>query len=223
MTAAQDSMIDRLTATLVGSRTQFPAEVSDAFDADRAALDAAGVPDDVAAVGTTLPDAGVLTVDGSTTRLSDELGGRTAVLVFYRGAWCPFCNIALRAYQQELVPALEERGVALVALSPQKPDGSLSTAEADELTFSVLSDAGNAVARSLGILAPTNPDALAAQRKLGLDVTEVNADGTADLPFPTVVVVDSSRTVRFIDVHPNYTSRTEPAQILAALDAITDR
>lgn len=220
MTAAQDSMTDRLTATLVGSRTQLPAEVSDAFDADRAELDAAGVPADVAAIGATVPDAEVLTVDGSTAMLSDELGGRTAVLVFYRGAWCPFCNIALRAYQQELVPALEERGVALIALSPQKPDGSLSVTETDELTFTVLSDPGNTVARSLGIIAPTNHEALAAQRKLGLDVTEVNADGTADLPFPTVVVLDASRTVQFIDVHPNYTTRTEPSQILAALDAL---
>ncbi len=223
MTAAQDSMTDRLTATLEGSRTQFPAEVSDAFDADRDALDAAGVPTAVAAIGTTIPDADVLAVDGSSVRLSDELGGRPAVLVFYRGAWCPFCNIALRAYQQELAPALEERGVALVALSPQKPDGSLSTKEADELTFTVLSDAGNAVARGLGIIAPTNPDALAAQRQLGLDVTEVNADGTADLPFPTVVVLDAARTVRFIDVHPNYTTRTEPSQILAAVDALSGR
>lgn len=223
MTAAQDSMTDRLTATLTGSRTQLPAEVSDAFDADRDALDAAGVPADVAEIGSTVPDADVLTVDGSTVRLADQLAGKPAVLVFYRGAWCPYCNIALRAYQQELVPALEERGVTLVALSPQKPDGSLSAKEKDELTFSVVSDPGNAVARSLGIVAPVNPDALAAQRKLGLDVTEVNADGTADLPFPTVVVVDSSRTVRFIDVHPNYTSRTEPAQILAALDGMADR
>lgn len=221
MTAAQDSMTDRLTATLEGSRTQLPAEVSDAFDADRDALDAAGVPSDVATIGTTIPDADVLTVDGSSVRLSDELGGRPAVLVFYRGAWCPFCNIALRAYQQELVPALEERGVALVALSPQKPDGSLSTKEADELTFTVLSDAGNAVAQGLGIIAPTNPDALAAQRQLGLDVTEVNADGSAELPFPTVVVLDAARTVRFIDVHPNYTTRTESTEILAAVDALS--
>ncbi|MBE7161898.1 MAG: AhpC/TSA family protein [Williamsia herbipolensis] len=220
MTAAQDSMTDRLTATLVGSRTQLPAEVSDAFDADRAELDAAGVPADVAAIGATVPDAEVLTVDGSTAMLSDEMGGRTAVLVFYRGAWCPFCNIALRAYQQELVPALEERGVALIALSPQKPDGSLSVTETDELTFSVVSDPGNTVARSLGIIAPVNPDALAAQRQLGLDVTELNADGGAELPFPTVVVLDESRTVRFIDVHPNYTTRTEPSQILAAVDAL---
>ena len=218
MTAVQDSMTDRLTATLEGSRTQLPAEVTAAFDADRDALDA---PDAVASVGTTIPDADVLSVDGSSVRLSDELADRPAVLVFYRGAWCPYCNIALRAYQQELVPALAERGVGLFALSPQKPDGSLSAKEADELTFTVLSDAGNAVARSLGIIAPTNPDALAAQRQLGLDVTEVNADGTADLPFPTVVVLDASRTVRFIDVHPNYTTRTEPSEIIAAVDGMS--
>ncbi|MGZ8177850.1 peroxiredoxin-like family protein [Williamsia sp. SKLECPSW1] len=220
MTAAQDSMTDQLTATLEGSRTQLPADVSAAFDADREALDAAGVPTDVAGVGTVVPDADLLTVDGSATRLSDAIGARPAVLVFYRGAWCPYCNVTLRAYQKELVPALEDKGVALIAISPQTPDGSLSAQESADLTYSVLSDSGNDVARALGIIAPNNPDAIAAQRQLGLDVTEQNADGTADLPYPTVVVLDADRTVTFIDVHPNYTTRTEPAQILDAVAAL---
>lgn len=181
------------------------------------------MPAGVAAIGTTIPDADVLTVYGSSTRLSSALADRPAVLVLYRGAWCPYCNIALRAYQHELVPALAERGVRLIALSPQKPDGSLSVTEADDLTFTVLSDPGNAVAGSLGIIAPVNPDALAAQRRLGLDVTELNADGTAELPFPTVVVFGAARTVRFIDVHPDYTTRTEPSEILVAVDAMSAR
>jgi len=221
MTTSQDSMTQKLTATLEGSLTQLPSEVSAAFAADRDGLDSAGTPAGVAAVGTAVADVDLLTAQGATTRLHTELGGRPAVLVFYRGAWCPYCNVALGAYQRELVPALTERGATLIAVSPQKPDGSLSAQESNELTFTVLSDPGNTLAGNLGIIAPNNPDAIAAQKQLGLDVAEHNADGTADLPFPTVVVLDAAGAISFIDVHPNYTTRTETADIIAAVDALS--
>ena len=129
-----------------------------------------------------MPDAELLDAHGATTSLYAALGGRLSVLVFYRGAWCPYCNIALNTYQAELVPELSGRGVRLVAISPQAPDGSLSTQEKHELTFSVLSDPGNQVAKAVGILTGPSDEARAAQLQLGLDLTVVNADGTTGLP-----------------------------------------
>ena len=85
-------------------------------------------------------------------RGSAAAGDGTTVLVFYRGIWCPYCNVALSAYQQHLLPALTERGVRLAAVSPQAPDGSLSMQEKHHLGFAVLSDPGNRIARTLGIL-----------------------------------------------------------------------
>ena len=73
-------------------------------------------------------------------------GSGTSVLVFYRGAWCPYCNIALSAYQEQLLPQLTGRGIPLVAISPQKPDGSLSMQQKNDLAFTVVSDPGNAIA-----------------------------------------------------------------------------
>jgi peroxiredoxin len=137
--------------------------------------------------------------------------------VFYRGGWCPYCNISLRAYQAQLVPALADRGVSLVAVSPQAPDGSLSTKETKELTFTVLSDPGNQIARQLGILTAPSDGARAAQLELGLDLTQVNADGTTRLPMPTVLIADVGGVIRWIDVHPDYTTRTEPGQVLEAV------
>src|SRR5207248_9892986 len=104
-----------------------------------------------------------------------SLGGQPAVIACYRGAWCPYCNIALRTYQAQLVPALAERGIGLVAISPQTPDGSLSTKESKELTFTVLSDPGNHIAGQLGILTAPSDGTRAAQLQLGLDLTQVNA------------------------------------------------
>ncbi len=139
--------------------------------------------------------------------------------MLYRGAWCPYCSITLKTYQAELLPELAKRAVPLIAVSPQTPDGSLTTQEKRELTFTVLSDPGNQVAKVAGILTAPSDEARAAQLQLGLDLTAVNADGTTGLPMPTTIIVDADRVVRWVDVHPDYTTRSEPGEILAALDA----
>ena len=150
-------------------------------------------------------------------RKLEFLGGKPAVIVFYRGGWCPYCNITLRAYQAQLVPALAERGIGLVAISPQAPDGSLSAKESKELTFTVLSDPGNQIAGQLGILTAPSDGTRAGQLQLGLDLTQVNADGTTGLPMPTVVIADADGVIRWIDVHPDYTTMAEPGQVLQAV------
>lgn len=188
-----------------------------AFGAEQRALEVAGVAATVARPGTTFPTAELLDISGQPIASTAVFGGRLTVVVFYRGAWCPYCNIALRTYQRDLVPALRGRGVNLVAISPQKPDGSVSAIEANELTFTVVSDPGNILASALGILTAPTEDAQAAQQRLGLDLRTVNADGTTEVPMPTVAIVDAAGVLRWIDVHPNYTSRTEPADVLAAL------
>ena len=199
------------------SAGQLPSEAAEAFTAEQRALAAAGEPSGTAQPGTRLPDGELLDIAGQPATLAQALGGKAAVIVFYRGGWCPYCNIALRTYQAQLVPALAERGIGLVAISPQAPDGSLSTKETKELTFTVLSDPGNQIARQLGILTAPSDGTRAAQLQLGLDLTRVNADGTTGLPMPTVVIADAGGFIRWIDVHRDYTIRTEPGQILQAV------
>lgn len=199
------------------SAGQLPAEVAEAFAAEQRDLAAAGHPSGVAEPGSRLPDGELLDVAGEPATLAETLGGKPAVIVFYRGGWCPYCNIALRTYQAQLVPALAERGISLIAISPQTPDGSLSTKESKELTFTVLSDPGNQIAGQLGILTAPSDGTRAAQLQLGLDLTQVNADGTTALPMPTVVIADAGGVIRWIDVHLDYTTRTEPGQVLQAV------
>jgi peroxiredoxin len=164
----------------------------------------------------------LLDVHGAATTLSAAGGGRTSVLVFYRGAWCPYCNIALSAYQEQLLPELTERGIRLVAVSPQKPDGSLTMQQKNGLAFTVVSDPGNVIAGRLGILTRPSHEARAVQLELGLDLAEVNADGTDALPMPAAVILDPGRIVRWIDVHPDYSTRTEPGQVIGVLDHLRD-
>ncbi|HEX6453074.1 MAG TPA: peroxiredoxin-like family protein [Trebonia sp.] len=195
-----------------------PAEPMGAFAREQAELAADGVPAGIAAADTVLPDADLLDVHGVPTTLSAAAGSGTSVLVFYRGAWCPYCNIALSVYQAQLLPQLTQRGARLIAISPQKPDGSLTMQQKHDLAFTVVSDPGNAIAARLGILTRPSDEARDAQLQLGLDLTSVNADGTHTLPMPATVILDGTRTVRWIDVHPDYSTRTEPQQIIDALD-----
>ncbi|KKC03969.1 AhpC/TSA family protein [Mycobacterium nebraskense] len=197
--------------------SQLPEDVVRTFSAEQEQLRARGIPVGVAAPGDPMPAGQLLDARGVPTTLAESVGGRSAVVVLYRGAWCPYCNLALRAYQEELVPQLAQRDVVLVAISPQKPDGSLSTQEINELSFTVLSDPGNQIAAGLGVLTAPSAGAEEAQRNLGLELPEVNADGTHGLPMPTVAILDRAGTIRWIDVHPDYTTRTEVADIVDAL------
>ena len=197
-----------------------PADPRDPMAREQAALAAGGVPDGVAALGSLLPDAELLDAEGRPTALHAVRGGRRAVIVLYRGAWCPYCNLALSTYQRVLLPQLDERDVALIAISPQHPDGSLSIQEKHGLGFAVLSDPGNQVARALGVLTTPSDGVLEMQAGLGLELGEANADGTTELPMPTTVVVDADGAIRWIDVHPDYSGRSEPEDIVAAVDTV---
>jgi peroxiredoxin len=208
------------TRELAKSQAAAPAsDVMSAFGREQAAL-ATFEPIGVITPGAKLPEVELLDSHGLPTSLPAVLDGRRAVLVFYRGAWCPYCNIALNAYQAELLPELEQLGVVLVAVSPQAPDGSLSMQEKNNLRFAVLSDPGNRLVASVGILTAPSEKARAAQVQLGLDLEAINADGTTALPMPTTLILDPDLTVRWVDVHPDYTTRSEPAAILEALDAL---
>jgi peroxiredoxin len=199
------------------SAGQLPPEVAEAFATEQRALAAVGHPSGAAQPGCALPDGELLDAGGQPTTLAQTLGGKPAVIAFYRGGWCPYCNITLRTYQAQLVPALAERGIGLVAIGPEAPDGSRSTKESKELTFPVLSDPGNQIAGQLGILTAPSAGARAAQLQLGLDLTQVNADQTTALPMPAVVIADADGVIRWIDVHPDYTTMAEPGQVLQAV------
>jgi peroxiredoxin len=220
MSSTAPTIADQVAELQAGIGDRLPPDVRTAFATSLAELTAAGVPDGAAQPGSDVSDVVLVDAHGVPTSLHAVTGDRPAVLVFYRGAWCPYCNIALKSYREQLHPALVERGIGLVAVSPQKPDGSLNAQEKHNLPFPVLSDPGNALAGELGILMPARSDDVrAAQEKLGLRLEDVNADATDTLPLPTVVLLDAEHRIAWIDVHPDYTTRSEPTDILAAADA----
>jgi peroxiredoxin len=196
---------------------QAPGEAMGVFAREQAEVAAGGIPDGVIASGSLLPGADLFDPLGAPGMLQDAIGDQRAVVVLYREAWCPWCTITVWTYQSGLLPELTRRRVALVAISPQRPDGSLTMRQKHELTFTVLSDPGNQVARAAGVLSAPSSQARAARPLLGLDLTTVSADGRAGIPAPTTIITDAGHVVRWAGIHPDYATRAEPGQILAAL------
>jgi peroxiredoxin len=211
------SIAEQVNQMKAATSSQLPADVVAVFASDQAALAAGGIPASAVAVGDhlepfTRPDA-----TGQPRTLDELTSDGPAVIVFYRGGWCPYCNLALRTYEQDLLPQLGAFSARLVAISPETPDASLSTQERNELSYTVLSDTGAELARALGITFAPSEEGLIAQRKLGLDMRSTRADGDTGLPMPTVLIVDPEHVVRFVDIHPDYTGRTEVDAIIDAL------
>ncbi|MEV7093658.1 peroxiredoxin-like family protein [Amycolatopsis sp. NPDC051045] len=190
-------------------RDALPPETFAVLEADRRRAGAT----EFAEVGAKIEDFTLPGADGVPVSLGQLLADGPAVLVFYRGQWCPYCNLTLRTYQRELWPELGKLGAALAAVSPQRPDGSRP-----ELEFPVLSDVGSTVARRLGLSYPVSTVVREAMEALGTDLEAVN--GTWELVHPAVVVVGRDRVIRFADVHPDFVTRTEPAQILEAVKSL---
>ncbi|ROQ37281.1 peroxiredoxin [Frondihabitans sp. PhB188] len=215
--AETTTIADQVATFNEGFTAQIGPRLTAVFDDEQAVLTASGTPDGAVEAGDALPDAELVSTTGEPVRLADALGADGTVVVFYRGSWCPYCNLTLKHYQEALLPQLRERGIELLAISPQTPEASELAITNGSLEFTVLSDPGNTLVRSLGILTEPTSDARAAHTDLGFDVADSNADATGDIPFPTVLVVAGDGTVVFADVHVDYTTRTEVPTIVEAL------
>jgi peroxiredoxin len=161
-----------------------------------------------------LPDA-----RGNSVSLLDRLQHGPVVVTFYRGGWCPYCNIQLRAYQA-VQPQMVALGARLVAISPQLPDRSLSTAETNALTFDILSDVGNGVARSFGLVYALPEELREALRSNNKALPGINGDESWELPVPATYVIAPDRRVALAYIDVDYRKRLEPDAILASLKSL---
>lgn len=170
-------------------------------------------------VGDVAPDFTLPNAFGAPARLADRLREGPVVLSFYRGNWCPYCNLELRALQGSL-PALRARAAALVAVSPEPPDQSLSTTEKLALDFDVLSDRGNEVARRFGLVYTVSAEARELLRSFGIDVGAHNGADRWELPLTATYVIDRDHYILFAHLEPDYRRRIDPRDVVAALDRL---
>ena len=179
-----------------------------------------GIEDQSLKVGDAIPPVTLPNALGKSVAVPDLLKAGPVVIAFYRGGWCPYCNMELRALQQAL-PAIKAQGAQLVAIAPETPDNSLSTQEKNDLSFEVLSDVGNQVARAFGLVF-TLPEYLRPlYQNFGIDLEAYNGDSSFELPVPATYVVDTKGTIVHAFVNVDYTQREDPENIVAALQQIS--
>ncbi len=162
----------------------------------------------------------LLDVEGGALGLRDLTATGPAVLVFFRFAGCPACNIALPHYDQTLAPALKAAGARLVAVSPQVPERLGEIRARHDLSFTVASDPDNALGRRFGVLYTADAASQAAQRAKGAFIGDTTGTGTWELPQPTVIVIDQDHVVRFVDVSPDWLVRTEAGPVIEVVDQL---
>jgi peroxiredoxin len=155
---------------------------------------------------------------GENVTLYEELENGPVVLIWYRGGWCPYCNLTLKRLQNEL-PNFKKYDASLIALTPELPDSSLSTVEKNEISYQVLSDIGNKVAKDYGVVFELT-DAVAKRYQDGFNLHQYNGDESNTLPLAATYVIDKSGQIVYAFLDADYRNRAEPKDILNSLKNI---
>ena len=154
---------------------------------------------------------------GATVDVGMLLKTGPVIVTFYRGGWCPYCNLELKAYQQ-ILPEITAAGASLVAISPEKPDDTLSTAEKNALSFEVLSDVGQKVGRAFGLVYEFTEELKSAYHGFNLDIPARNgAPGEWALPISATYVIDHSGSIIYAYTDVDYRDRADPRDVLRVL------
>jgi peroxiredoxin len=201
-------------------RAQAPAAVVANIDLANQRLTESGLTERALRVGQRVPHFSLPDATGRSIDSNALLAKGPLVISFYRGAWCPYCNLELQAWQRHM-EELRALGATLVAISPQTPDASLTLAQKHALAYPVLSDAGNRVARQFGIVFTLDADLRQVHDTFGIDLVAHNGDSSFELPVPATYLVDREGTVGGAWVDADYTRRAEPSEVLERLRTLT--
>ena len=153
---------------------------------------------------------------GKTVDVGAQLKKGPVIVTFYRGGWCPYCNLELKAFQQ-ILPDIKAAGASLVAISPEKPDDTLTTAEKNSLSFEVLSDVGQKVGRAFGLVYQFSDELKSAYGGFGLDIPAKNGADEWALPISATYVIDRDGMIIYAYTDPDYRDRADPLDVLKVL------
>lgn len=199
-----------------GFKAKVPEDIQQTMANATQALLESGISDAAPKQGEALASFTLSNQLGETRSLEQLLEQGPLVITFYRGGWCPYCNLELKAYQ-DVLPELKQAGANLVAITPELPDQSLSTAEKNALQFEVLSDPQSRYAKELGLVFSLPEELRPIYLSFGIDVEAHNGEGQFDLPLAATFVVAQDKTIISAFVDADYTKRQEPSEIVALL------
>jgi peroxiredoxin len=216
--------LDAFKADLESGKLAFKpaAQQLEAMHRATAELIATGQAQRALKAGDQAPDFVLNDPDGKPVSSRDLLATGPLVVSFYRGVWCPYCNMDLQALQAEL-PAIEARGASLVAISPQTPPNSRKSQRDNKLGFPILSDVKAEVANAFGIRFALPDYLIEVYKAFRNDLPLVNADPSWVLPMPARYVIGTDGVIAYAEINPDYTQRPDPSELLPVLDRPRDR
>lgn len=167
--------------------------------------------------GDVAPDFTLPNAVGENVTLYQQLEKGPVIVTFYRGEWCPYCNLELKSYQDEL-PAIQAAGANVIAISPETPDHSLSMKEKHDLAFDVLSDTEKTAMKAYNLVFEMPDYLIDLYKQLNLNLDQYNVPENAwELPVPATFVIGQDRLIKKAAVNPDYTTRLDPKEAVAAL------
>lgn len=196
--------------------TQIPQEVLEAFGKSIEDLKTKSIEEKSIKIGETMPNFSLKNAKNEIVNSSEILKKGKMIIAFYRGSWCPYCNLELKALQEK-ISEFKEKNATLVAISPQSPDNSLTVIEKHHLTFEVLTDKDNVFAKQLGIVFELQDFVLPYYHALGIDLSSFNENADNSLPIPAVFVVNESSKIIYKFADANYMNRIDIDELLKTL------
>jgi peroxiredoxin len=221
MTMALQDRLNAFKADFEGGKLAIKPsrERLDAMHRATAELIASGQAQRAKKAGDTAPDFTLLDADGKPVAARELLAKGPLVVSFYRGVWCPYCNLELQALQAAL-PEITARGASLVAISPQTGANSRKSQRDNKLGFAILSDTDSAVANAFGIRFALPDYLVEVYKTFGNNLPVINDDPAWVLPMPARYVIDTDGTIAYAEVNPDYTQRPDPSELLPVLDRL---
>ncbi len=213
------SLTQQLLETNQGFREKVPTEALAIMDKATEDLVKKNLSKNAISEGAKLAEGELTSIKGEKINISKFIGNQPLVISFYRGGWCPYCNLELKALQAAL-PSIKELGANLIAITPETPDNSLTTKEKNELEFEVLSDLSNTYAKTLGLVFQMPEELKALYHQFGINVDQHNGDNNYELPIPATFVIDKSGKIVLSYIKEDYTKRLDPEDVIACLKSL---
>lgn len=214
------TLSEELAARTEQGKVNLPQETQEMYYRAMSALADSGIAERALGVGDTAPDFELPDAVGEMVRLSHLIENGPVILSFYRGQWCPYCNLELQALQRAM-GEIETSGSTLVAVSPNTPDITSDTVDRHALTFPVLSDHDNTVARRFNLVYQMTSENVEDYRAKGRNIPSMNGTDSWELPLPATYVIDEDMVIRYAFIDTNHRVRAEPSEVVAVAASLT--
>ncbi|HUW76238.1 MAG TPA: peroxiredoxin-like family protein [Gallionella sp.] len=211
-----DMLANEIAAYKAAAKEKVPEQIRAIMAQCTSEIKESGIEGRALKTGDRMPDFELPNQHNELRRLSDYLAVSPVVLNIYRGGWCPYCNMEMKALHGVL-KEIESHGARLVGLAPETPDKAMATAERAGISIDILSDAGNRVAEQMGLVFELHRALRPIYEKFGIDIPAFNGDESFKLPVPATYIIGQDGVIAYDFVNADYTLRLEPAEIVAML------